>query len=328
MEKNTDNWTMVARYLAGEMSAKESNDFLAWTTESSDNTKFFEEVKKDWEKIDDYIIAKEFNVDNAWNKLNNRFENEGLVPQKKHKTIKLNMVFKIAAVALILVGVFVGGRIFSEKKEANISYTANTQGEQIVLADGSRVTLNKNATLTYTSNMDGDLRKVELTGEAFFDVTKNPDKPFVVLAQDVRILVLGTSFNVCTSAEIGNTEVLVSTGKVQVSKIEQTAEKLILTPGEMAMVKKESIRKLNNNNKNYLAWKTKKFVFEDETLAKVAQTIDRAYNSKIIFSNKSIENYKINSTFEKQSIEVIIELICTPFNLKWKKENDTFVIYK
>jgi len=155
---------------------------------------------------------------------------------------------------------------------------------EYALPDGSFVTLNSNSKLVYPKHFKGNTREVTIYGEAFFDVKPNPEKPFIINAGNARVKVVGTSFNVSAYPETETVEVVVKTGKVQVTNKNaealSDANQVFLIPGEKGTLfnKSSILEKSQNSNLNYLAWKTRDFIFNDMPLNEVFQCLAKIFH--------------------------------------------------
>ena len=191
------------------------------------------------------------------------------------------------------------------------------------LPDASVVTVNKGSSITYLSRFKGDTRDVKLEGEAFFNVTPNKQQPFVITVNDVQIKVVGTSFNVKNIN--GNTEVVVETGIVQVTKGGKTVElqaneQIILHSQDSVMAKEEVTDRLHNY------YRTKQFVCDDTPLWKLIEVINQAYNSTIIIGDPAIRNLPITTTFDNESLDQVLNVISETFSISVVKEGNIIIL--
>lgn len=173
----------------------------------------------------------------------------------------------------------------------------------ITLSDGSRVRLNENSEFEFPETFSGDKRLVKLEGEAFFDITPNPDKPFIVQTGNAEIEVLGTSFNINTDQA---TEVTVTSGKVKVAD-RHSLEQAFLHPGQQAVVDGKAIAIHEVNPEYFIGWHTRSLSFEEEPVEKVFEILERAYGVEIntTFSGKRPQCL-ITGTYEGERIETIL----------------------
>lgn len=190
------------------------------------------------------------------------------------------------------------------------------------LPDGSMVTLNKTSSLSYPSAFEGKKRSVKLTGEAFFKVTPDKKKPFVIAVNDVEVTVVGTSFNIKTIN--GFTEVIVETGIVRVTRAGKTIE---LHPNERLQTNEtDTLGKETIKDKLYNYYSSKEFICDDTPLSKLVDILNQAYQSNIVIGRKELRDQRINITLKNESLDRVLELISETVNAKVTRNNDQFVI--
>ncbi|MGE0090070.1 MAG: FecR family protein [Bacteroidales bacterium] len=328
-ELNTEKWDLMAKYFANECSNEEKNELQLWINETIENEILFFETQKNWEILNLKNNMKEVNVDNAWEKVKSRIEkdeeNKTTEYYTKSKVFHLSLFLKYAALGLILVGIgFVSTRIYkTNNSNKQIEYIAkNSDRNEITLSDGTIVTLYPSSKLIYQKQFAANERKVKLLGEAFFNVTKNPQKPFIIEVQNTEIKVLGTSFNVNSNLINNQVEVFVETGLVQVTKKNGQEESVLIYPGDLVTVSKNSINQTRNTNTNIVSWKTKQIVFKEESLDNVITTLNKAYNTNITCNDTSIMNLKFTTTFRNQTLDSVLSVICLTFDLKTIDNNN------
>jgi ferric-dicitrate binding protein FerR (iron transport regulator) len=330
--KNIEYWDLIAKYYSDECTQNEIDDLLKWKNEDIDNQILFDQVKQDLEIINLNKSMNKINVDSAWEKLRNRIQEDEqkmpIIEEKKSRLIAFPHILKYAAAIILLVSI----GFFSTKVYQKISDNAmleivsiNDQGKEVILPDGSIVLLNANSKISYPNTFAANERRVKLEGEAFFDVTKNQDKPFIIEAMDAEVKVLGTSFNVNANIPGHKIEVFVETGLVQLSSKRNDEQRIIINPGSVGVLGPDKITKEINNNKNLVSWKTKEIVFYEDSMKYVIETLNRVYNTNIQCENQDILNSKYTSTFEDQEIDSILHVIC--FSMDFKMENKENGIY-
>ncbi len=229
---------------------------------------------------------------------------------------------RIAASVIVIVGIgLIAWWLTNNSKQ--ITVLAQQAVMSDTLSDGSVVTINKGSSISYDSKFKGDTRKVELKGEAFFNVTPNKKKPFIVSVGDVEVEVIGTSFNVSVSH--GITEVVVETGIVKVTKAGRTVE---LRPHEkLETYAKDSVMKKEQvTDKLYNYYRTKQFVCDDTPLWKLVEVVNEAYNSNIVIGDPAIRNLTITTTFDNESLDQVLNVIKETFNITVVREGDTITL--
>ena len=191
------------------------------------------------------------------------------------------------------------------------------------LPDGSVITLNKRSTVTYPSKFKGDTRAIALKGEAFFNVAPDKKKPFIISVNDVQVTVVGTSFNI--KSENGNTEVVVETGIVQVTRsgktVELNAGEKIVMPANDSIASKEEV-----SDKLYNYYRSKEFVCDETPLWKLVQVLNEAYDAKIIIGRKELNDMRLTTTFNNESLEKVLEVIHLTLDITVIKKEDGQII--
>ncbi len=173
----------------------------------------------------------------------------------------------------------------------------------LVLADGTKVWLNSETTLRFPVQFASDVRMVELTGEAFFEVTKNEKIPFIVSSNNQQVRVLGTQFNISSYPDDHSTLTTLVEGSVEVSIQGNPAEKTMLKPNEQSYfsTNENIIQKRNVDVSQYVAWKDGRFVFQDQTLESIMKTLSKWYDVQVVFANENSRNLKFTGNLERYS---------------------------
>lgn len=318
MKNFTGDIEFFSRKLAGELSTDEVHEFALWLSESPANQEEFSSFEKVWNGVDVIQGKKSVDVDAAWN----RFVHE--VQDTKAKSFNFKPLLAIAAILTICLMTWFGYKLYTKRIIENFHVsTASAMHKNIVLPDKSEIALNQNSSINYPKEF-GDERRIQLHGEAFFEVTKNPQKPFIVEVNNVRIQVVGTSFLVTEHTDKSVT-VVVRTGKVAVYT-EGTNDTVFLTPGERTDVNKTNQLKTINTQKNYISWKTKTFEFENETLEQVVSQINAAYFSDIQIEGNELKQCRISLQFSNKTIDEIIEIIEMTLDIKVSKTNNSIIL--
>lgn len=204
----------------------------------------------------------------------------------------------------------------------------------IELPDGTNVWLNSDTKLTYPAAFNSKNRKVRLNGEAFFDVLKNEQSPFVVEVGDIAVRVVGTEFNINNYEADEDTHVYLKTGIVELHTNRGENDRMILRldPGERAVYDKEN-KKLTLQKAHSdlcLAWLEGKLVFRDEPMADVVRKLNRHFNVEIMIADPKIEAYTYTATFQHESLGQILELlkISAPIDYKiHKREQNEYNMF-
>lgn len=322
-ENYTDReWEELSSILSDEKNGNKDllNRFMA---EDRHNT------IKYWKELKEMNSDKEIDIDKAWNKLYSRLNENGLITETPpvRKNIFRTVYFRVAAIALLLLGLGSGLLYISDKslisRNTTVATTDNQKNLQVTLPDGSNIYLNRNTKLSYMKNFSRYGRNVTISGEAFFEIARDENNPFTVNAGNARVKVLGTSFNVITSNQDSAVEVFVKTGQVEVTDNDDS-KNLILDPGFIGLVYPERTEKSVNTDPNYMAWNTGLLVYDGQTLDVVFRDLKRVYNMDIVADDREILSNTWISSIDNQSQETIIRIICASFNLSYTKDGDVY----
>ena len=172
---------------------------------------------------------------------------------------------------------------------------------QLSLSDGTKVWLNAMTKLRYPVTFEGEQRNVYLTGEAYFDVAKDAEHPFVVNVEGMEVKVYGTRFNVNTLEE-GVVQTVLERGKVSVKAL-KTGEEVMLKPDDMAEFYKESgmVKVGKVDPFTYTAWKDGKFVFENATIETIMSRLGRWYDIKVFYGDEQVKNQTFTGIITRHS---------------------------
>ncbi len=268
------------------------------------------------------------------------------------KILKISAaVVSIAAVVFLL---FNPSNIQTSKESATKTSeitTKNGSKTNLVLPDGTKVWLNAGSKLTYNNDIFGiELREVNLIGEAFFDVTKNPDKPFVIHTQKMDIKVLGTAFNVRCYPNERKTETSLLRGRIEVTLKDRPKEKIYLSPNEkLTLLNGNIVSELSTLNKKVkhrpelieptvtighithkltdstiiieTSWIENKLEFRSESFEDVASKMEKWYGVKIDIQDERLKQEHLTGSFETETVDQALTALqyTTKFNFTINK---------
>jgi len=216
----------------------------------------------------------------------------------------------------------------TSKEDSNSFNTLSTPtGGQynIVLADGTKVFLNAVSSIKYPTQFNGDQRIVELQGEAYFEVAKNKNKPFLVKSDNQTIEVLGTHFNVHAYTNESAIKTTLLEGSVAVSSKNQKA---ILKPGQQSNVSESSSRIAIKevDTEAAIAWKNGRFKFDNADLKSVMKQLERWYGIKVEYRG-DVSDVRFNGgTFRNKNLSEVLKVLELS-NIKFKVEGKTIIVY-
>lgn len=215
-------------------------------------------------------------------------------------------------------------------------------GEKIKLVnlpDGSSVILKKNARISYPREFSADKREVYLLGEAFFEVEKNPDQPFFVYAEEMITKVTGTSFSIQANETDEEVKLVVKTGVVEVSALNQSEvsgakskpEKIILNPNQLITLSRKSLamttQKVERPILIDLPIESLDFSFKRMPLKEVFELLQTAYGVQITFDQKITEGCTITAKLSDEPVYEKLEMICAVVNATYNIKNSIVSIH-
>jgi transmembrane sensor len=238
--------------------------------------------------------------------------NERIDHKETTKVNKVKFAWLYAAASVAIFLIVASYFTYQNFKPVNIitAYADYGKTLQVVLPDKSKVWLNAGTTLEYPEKFTKENRTVSLiNGQAYFDVIHLP-KPFIVLAKNLKVVVLGTSFEVSSFQKQSQATVKVNSGKVGV--ISPSKQTVFLLAGQKVIVDQISkeIIKTSVAQENVAVWRNKELVFENEPLLSVLQTLERTYNVSIkVGNNKSLTTERVTTRFKDQSLEDVLSAL-------------------
>jgi len=298
------------------ISEEERLQLNGWLAESAENRQNYDELKKT------YTASGKLEIDFNPDKIK-ALEN---VNRKINSNKTIGIIWRAAAAVVILL--LASQFIFRSQMPGNWKEIVAEQQQTVFLPDSSKVILAENASLKFPDSFKGNKRKVILTGTAYFEITKNPEKPFHINAPNTEIEVLGTKFLVdATQADIE--KVAVDEGKVAFSSSSvMSRQKVILTKNEIGIWKAENhqLNKQINQEQNSNAWLSGRLYFSNQVLSEVLSTIENHYKVKIELADSAFSNLRYSGQFSSNDAERVIETICLTLNLSYQKTEQNFVI--
>jgi len=327
------DYNLLSRIITGHANIAEKEEFYSKISNSKEEEELFYEVKSLW--LRSTLLKKNIDIDIEFDLLWNKIKQ----PAKQTKVFIAKRILQYAAIVLFVLSI--GGTLgfyISKNNIEDISSLGDVKVQPVItqeistvfgtrsefrLPDGTTVHLNSGSKLVFPVEFNGNSRKVELTGEAFFDVTPNPDKPFIVKTTDIYVKVLGTSFNLKAYPESNRISTTLVHGKVVLETesagvMKQLAE---LNPSDRAVYQ--------NNNKTiqisteedldkFIAWKDGKLVFFNDPIDEVADKLGIWYNVTVKIGNSDLKRYRFTATFTDEPIEQVLDLLSKSSPIKYQ----------
>lgn len=349
---------LIARKLSGEASPEEIKELDTLFKAYPEDAYFLSILTDYWtnpvSSIADEDADQEAHFRHILNTAASETEEEEPEPEAIYKS-RPHYIRNILAIAAAFAGVIVFSWLYFRGQPATpelsrIETIAKPGAKsRLLLPDGSVVWLNSGSRISYPANFTDSVREVQLAGEAYFDVAKHSERPFVVLTRDINIKVLGTVFNVKCYPEDNKTEATVISGLIQVSKTgDRHQEKLLLHPHEKVvlnraeesvttntaasvpnnMIVKHIKESIKDTSMTEIAWVYNKLVFDGEDFLDISAEIERWYNVKISINDPTVAGYRFHAKFENENLTEVLSALRLSLPFTFKINNNEVNIYK
>lgn len=363
-------WILIARKLSGEASVVELRELEALLRANPDLHFSAEIITNLWNQHPQNDSKK---LELSYQRHLERIGTMGVVLHPEsgkeesdstyllHGSRKTRLVRKLAVAASVLLLIFAGSYYYlgstksTKPAEPLASLEVNTKNgsrTKIQLPDGSKVWLNSGSTLTYDKQFGKDIREVILSGEAFFDVVRNVDKPFIIHTTAMDIKVLGTKFNVKSYAEDKVSEASLIHGSIEVSLKNSDADKFLLKPNQKIVIMNDrvvkdsavklskpvvsaplfAVQKLNYSEKDSTfietSWVDNKLIFENESFEDIALKMERWFDVLVEFADVNLKNERLTGSFKNETIEDALDALQMTTAFRYFKKNNRITITK
>ena len=353
-----DMLDIIIRVLKGEASQEDKQKLTTWLALDQENMELFKQSESVWNALEIAKMSKEYDAEKAFNEFKKQVSNRLKTSRRIGFYKKIDTLIRIAAVLVILIGM--GHMLIKPadkgiKSDLSLFEIISPRGSktQVLLPDGSKVWLNSESKIQYFNNFNQSGREVHLEGEGYFEVKKNPDKPFIVTTSDIRIKALGTTFNIKAYPEEKTIETTLVEGKLEVeSGISGKVNKLAtLEPNQkVTFLKKNGVvqeqknieekKKVENalpvktasdkiiSNESVdpsliTSWKNNIFYFDNESFQDLAIKLERRFGVTIHFENENLKQMRFTGKFRDIIIEQVLEALqfASPFYYRFVDNN-------
>ena len=323
-------YILMSGYFLGNLTDAENLEFKNHLESNPTDRKIFEDYRLLWDESGSKIALEPIDVEND------------LIKTKLRLFLrKFNYLqfFQRAAAVLLLAVLFSSAYIYYY----NATGFSNRNGHPVIvqeistiygmrtkfqLSDGTWVNLNSGSKLIFPTEFEGKTRKVELVGEAFFDVTPNPAKPFIVKASEIDVRVLGTAFDLQAYPGTNKISATLVHGKIVLERESGGISKQIaeLKPSDRAIFKTDEKVvnvSVEEDLDKFIAWKDGKLVFFNDPIENVAEKLGNWYNVTVKINNIKLKKYRFTATFKDEPIEQVLDLLSksSPIKYQIKKAN-------
>ena len=332
-EEEVECQNLIIKFFAGEISDSEMIQLKSWLARDPENRRIFNEENELWQEASVYTKLENYKTDTVWINLSSRL---GLGKNNfKSITILRKNNFRILIAAatvacLVAIGglsLWIAGKTSFQRIAASSTIVATNDGEKahIFLADSTEIILNSGSTLQYNGQYNINDRKVKFKGEAFFNVSTNTKKPFVVQLDKMNISATGTRFNIFSFGNEDRVETTLEEGAITVSV--KGKEPVNVKSGQQVVyfVKSKKVLVRDVATDTYTSWKENKLRFNDTPFEEVLRRIGRKYNVTFEITNRDLLNLKYTATFIDETIEQVMQMLKTVSPITYKIYNRTSV---
>lgn len=337
--------SLIISYLDGSASNDQRLLLEEWISSDTHNKSQFISIYKSWIASGSEKGKSAYDEKKGWEALNRQIISENALQIRREKPFITFRQLKIAASWLIFfvlgsTAMYLKMDSYEKPLSNEVTYSVPLGSRSdLVLPDGSKVWLNAGTRLTYNQDFGIETRSLHLSGEAFFEVAKDPDHPFIVNASELKIVALGTRFNVKAYPEELDVLTTLEEGKIDVQVMKSSGEisSLIVLPNENIIFHKteETLEKRqtetektedaeaaktnveplaspvitlvkNVNTELFTSWKDEGWIIEEEPLGTLAPMLERRYNVKINFNDEHLKKFKFTGTIENETVEQMI----------------------
>lgn len=325
---------LLLKYLEDNCTEAELSEVLSWINSDEFKEEGRDLILDDWNLYreplslkDDETFASIFDKIQA--KIDNPSQGNGdKVPVRSLMSVVTSWITKVAAILLLPVLIILGYTLSNRKTGEMLSTNLVPDSLEVIapmgsrtvvhLSDGSEVHLNYGSKIKYPHYFVGESRDVTLSGEGFFKIAHNPEKPFIVNVRNLKIKAVGTTFNVLAYPDGNVIETTLVNGKVIIDKVEKNGSlKTIDTmePGQHTnySVQNDAITSTMGDTEKYISWTSGKLIFDDASIMQVTDRLSRIFN--IDFEvKKEVREYIYTVTFTDEHLFQILDLmtIATP----------------
>ena len=333
------NQDLLIKIIEGRNDPSENNLLNEWLNQSYKNVREFKSLKLLWEKTDSSKVPKIPNPDLMWDNILEKINKPDFVFKEG---FDFTVLIKIAAVILVAISAII---FYHHIRETSLPFdigkpTLDFSNEEIVnnklvtldgekitcvLPDSSVVHLNSESKLNYPEYFSGNMRIVELTGEAYFSVKHDKNRPFIVKTGNSQVTVTGTEFNIRNRNN--NTNIVVSKGSVKVLSLTSRKQEN-LKKGDMVLLDNSGniTPPVHVNLKYYLAWRENKLAFMHTPLKEVMAEIERTFNVKAEFLRDSAKKRTLTGIFETDSLQKVLSVLSLTLDLNISQKGMKIII--
>jgi transmembrane sensor len=309
---------LLPKYFAGEDTPEEHKLVEEWLYADEKNRAEFEAFSKLWNITGRVNDRESIDIDAEWRLM------EAEMEPTKHKSITFTRILQIAASVILISILGLAGFKMSQVKTEKAPVA---ELSAFRMPDGSIISMNAGSGISYRKDFGRTNRNISLKGEAYFEVSRNPELPFVISAGEASIRVTGTKFNVKAYKGQSEIKVSVTEGTVTLYETKNPSRGTMLHAGETGIFDrtKKEVKMQPVMDMNDISWKTGIMDFNHSSLAEVADIIENTYHCRVIV-DPSVQRCLITVLFEHENLDAVLTVLKTTLDLTvTKKDGNIFI---
>lgn len=321
---------LLLKYISGDADPDENSEVKLWASGSEERKKALARLKNVWvlagleNEID--IGKRDAEIERILNIIRE------LNMKEQRRSFRIKFMRYAAAILLLIsfsgtVGYFISYLSFTSVSKFTEIIVPRGYRSTVMLPDGSKVQLNSDSHLKFVSSFFSDKRKVSLQGEAFFNVTPDKSRPFVVETKGLDIEVLGTSFNVSCYPNDSLITTFLQSGRVKINS--GNSDDVFLGPSEAYFYNKDTHEssKVKIKDQRMCDWTKGILTVNGETIRELAKKLERRYNIHIIFGDSEVEDHIYTGSIKDENINTVLEALEFASSINYKQSGNSITLY-
>lgn len=322
---------LFINYITGQISAEEKKILFNALKDDPEAKREFAAIQNVWAcyslsaKSNNTLLAVE--MLQKFNRLRNKSSQISLFKRSVRYAAIIALAIMATWMTIYFVPELCGGQQTCDYQEITVPAGQRTL---LKLNDGTAIWLNSNSTLRYPARFNHTNRHVILDGEAWFDVAKDKQHPFIVETDKRNIKVLGTSFNVFAYRNHKEFAVSLLKGCVQIYTLGNESEYIALQPNERVVLEGDKLIKTHIINTDFLLWKKGIYTFDNLPLGEIIKQLELFYDVKIITDNEKLKAFCYTGKFrQRDGIENVFQQLqlVYPFTYSKDEQNNSITLY-
>lgn len=317
---------LLVRYCEGKVTEEESVKVKRWMKASPENRRMAQRINRLCLAADTMELQEEIDVTRAFRKV----RRYGLTSRLRQSAKWMQRAAAVLFLPLLGLWLLQQFDVWKEQPQLVEAHTHPGMSSSLTLPDGTKVWLNSASTLTYPDSFSGDTRRVTLKGEAYFEVSKDPKRKFIVSApHNTKIEVVGTHFNLEAYEEEQKVMVTLTEGKINfVYSTGDRVKGVSMSPGNKVIYQAETgeIKMFATSGVSETGWTQGKIILENTSLEESLRLLGKHFHADFVVTNSKLKEYSFTGVFANQSLERVLQKFRLSSHINWRylnAEDDT-----